>query len=395
MPVLVAKIGRYPLNHGAVGAIRSLGRLGVPVHAITEDRLTPAAVSRYLRSSFVWPTTGRENPDDLVEGLLDRGRRLGRPAILLPTDDEAAVLVAEHAGVLAERFILPKVPPALPRRLADKAGLHELCRTAGIPAPRSERPGSVEELLAHASAITYPVVLKNAAPWERLAHPAVTGTTIVHDEGEMRSIAGAWPAMPGVLVQEYLPADGAQDWMVGAYCGGASTCLVAFTGRKVRSWPPHAGVTTRAFTASNPTLTSMTAALCTSIGYRGVADLDWRFDPRDEEYKLLDFNPRVGAQFRLFETDAGIDVVRAHHLDLTGRPIPAGHQVDGRGFRVENLELPAALAYRRSRRGDALAVARGRTELAWLAVDDPLPAIAAAVRSAAPAAALLRRMLRR
>jgi hypothetical protein len=34
------------------------------------------------------------------------------------------------------------------------------------------------------------------------------------------------------------------------------------------------------------------------------------------EAMALDFNPRVGAQFRLFEDDAGSDVVRALHLDL-------------------------------------------------------------------------------
>lgn len=60
VPGLIVKIGNYPLHHGGVGAIRSLGRLGVPMYALTEDRWTPAAVSRYLRRAFVRPTTGRE-----------------------------------------------------------------------------------------------------------------------------------------------------------------------------------------------------------------------------------------------------------------------------------------------------------------------------------------------
>ncbi|NUO42057.1 MAG: ATP-grasp domain-containing protein, partial [Streptomyces sp.] len=48
VPGLIVKFGDYPLHHGGVGAIRSLGRLGVPMYAITEDRYTPAAASRYL-----------------------------------------------------------------------------------------------------------------------------------------------------------------------------------------------------------------------------------------------------------------------------------------------------------------------------------------------------------
>jgi len=37
-------------------------------------------------------------------------------------------------------------------------------------------------------------------------------------------------------------------------------------------------------------------------------DLDYRFDKRDGQYKLLDFNPRIGAQFRLLVDDNGLDV---------------------------------------------------------------------------------------
>ena len=140
VPGLVVKIGHYPLHHGGVGAIRSLGRLGVPVCAVTEDRRTPAALSRYLTGRFVWPTTGLESPERLTEGLLRIGRAIGRPAVLIPTDEEAAVLVAEHADALRERFLLPRLAAGLPRRLASKQGLHELCLAHGVPTPATASP---------------------------------------------------------------------------------------------------------------------------------------------------------------------------------------------------------------------------------------------------------------
>lgn len=66
VPLLFVKIGHYPPHHGGLGVIRSLGRLGVAVHAVTERRLTPAAVSRHLSGTAVWPTTRREDPAQLV-----------------------------------------------------------------------------------------------------------------------------------------------------------------------------------------------------------------------------------------------------------------------------------------------------------------------------------------
>ena len=164
-----------------------------------------------------------------------------------------------------------------------------------------------------------------------------------------------------------------------------SDCLVGFTGVKYRSWPPQFGVTTYARVVENPELADEATAFCSRIGYRGIVDLDWRLDRRDGRYRLLDFNPRVGAQFRLFETDAGIDVVRALHLDLTGRAVPPGRQRDGRGFVVENLDAPAILAYRRLRPSPgAVPHAEGRIEGAWFAWDDLMPFVVMAVRLLGP-----------
>lgn len=389
--VLVVKIGHYPLHQGGVAAIRTLGRVGVPVYAITESRFTPAAVSRYLRGRFVWPTDGSEDPRALVEGLLAIGRRIDGRVIALATDDEAAVLLAEHADALGDRFLVPDVPPTLPRALSDKFALHQLCVAHGVPSPVSDRPTSVDGLLSAAQQIGYPVVLKNAEPWARLRLPAVSSTTVVSSEESLRTLTATWRAMPQVLVQEYLArGDGPVDWMADTY-RDASGCGLTFTGVKVRSWPAGAGVATRAYAAANDEVEDLTNTFCRNLGYRGIADLDWRLDPVDGRYKLVDFNPRVGAQFRLFETEASVDVVRALHLDLTGRPIPTGEQVQGRGLRVENLDLPALWAHRAQR----VPVPRGHTELAWLAVDDPLPAATAVAFSAQAAVAMLGRGLRR
>jgi predicted ATP-grasp superfamily ATP-dependent carboligase len=127
----------------------------------------------------------------------------------------------------------------------------------------------------------------------------------------------------------------------------------------------------------NATLADQATAFCRHLGYHGIVDLDWRFDRRDGQYKLLDFNPRVGAQFRLFQNTDGTDVVRALHLDLTGRRVPPTDEVIGRRLIVENLDAAARLAYRSTATGSwASGPDRGGpTELAWSAPDDPLPTL--------------------
>ncbi|NGO67186.1 ATP-grasp domain-containing protein [Streptomyces boncukensis] len=391
VPGLIVKVGDYPLHHGGVGAIRSLGRLGVPMYAITEDRWTPAARSRYLREPIVWPTSGREPRGRLLAGLLRAGRRIGRPAVLIPTDEEAAVLIAEHQPELTEWFLFPRVRCDLPRRLASKQGLHELCVEHGVPSPASCAPRTFAEVERFAERARFPVVAKNRAAFERRRSPAVHGTTRIGGAEQLLVLARRWGERPGVVLQEYLPLEEAEDWIVHAYFGRDGEPLALFTGVKARSWPPHAGMTAAAYAVDNPELAALAAQFIKRLGFTGIIDLDWRFDRRDGQYKLLDFNPRMGAQFRLFENGAGVDVVRAQHLDLTGRAVPEGEQRDGWRYVVENIDPVARLAYRRGRGGPGYraphtpARARG-TELAWLAADDPLPAALMAARLLRPGA---------
>jgi D-aspartate ligase len=391
-PLLLVKIGSYPLHHGTVAAVRSLGRLGVPVYAVAEDRYAPVALSRYLAEGLRWPTTGAEATGELVAGLRRIGARIGRPAVALATDDEAALLLAAHRAELSDLFLLPAVDPSLPGRLADKLSLHALCREHGVPAPQTAVARSAGLLREAVDRIGLPVVVKNPEPWNRLAHPVVGNTTVLRDRADLAAVERILERRVGsrVLVQEYLPEAPVKqaqlaDWFTHVYCYADDRPPLVFTGVKLCSWPPGGGVTARGLSAPHPELAAAAARFCRAVGYRGVADLDWRRDARDGSLHLVDFNPRVGAQFQLFRTASGVDVVRALYLDLTGHPVPDGGQVDGRELVVEHLAAAAGAAGRLRGRPGPARPSPVRRESAWFAWDDPLPFAAATARFAAAA----------
>lgn len=90
---------------------------------------------------------------------------IGHPAIIIPMDDLSAVCVAENAASLARWFLLPQVPPQLPRQLANKASLHALCAKIGIPSVQSVVPDSIADVRAFAQGTAFPVVVKAAEQW--------------------------------------------------------------------------------------------------------------------------------------------------------------------------------------------------------------------------------------
>src|SRR5262249_30263414 len=106
-------------------------------------------------------------------------------------------------------------------------------------------------------------------------------------------------------------------------------------------------------------------------------------DRHDGKFKLLDFNPRLGMNFRMFDDQAGINVVRALHLDLTGRRVKRSPLVEGRTFIVEPYDLFACLSYLRRRMVTVrklLSSWHGSREFAWFSWRDPLPSFAMSIR---------------
>ncbi len=374
LPAVVLWASRFPLQHGCLGVYRSLGRAGVPVYAVIGDPHSPVAKSRYVRGTLLWQPHLGEGYPELIERLIDFGRRLGRRSLIVCTSDEMAVLVARHRADLTEHFILPDVDPELPAELADKRGLDTLGRRHGMATPAAVAVDTMTQLIALDAEMTPPLIVKSVALRGQVQ--SVENTTLVQTREDLLAMADAWTEPFGVVLQEYLPDEDCEDWFTHGYCDAHSRAQVVFTGRKVRTWPARGGATAAAYTAANPTLAELARTFCAAVGYRGVFDIDWRYDRRTGRYNLLDFNPRVGAQFRIFENDAGIDVVRAMHLDLSGRPVPNGHQIDGERFIVEPWDLASLLATR-SHPLDGMGGA-GRPRAAWLAFDDPMPVFAAA-----------------
>lgn len=382
-PVLVLKLDVNPWHHGALGIIRSLGRAGVPVHAVVESRTSPAGWSRYLRSRILWTP----DPDDVpavLEGLQEIGRALGSRPVLIPTDDAGAILVAEHAELLTPLFRFPNQPGDLPRRLASKERLTELCTLVGVPTPAIRTAASPADLVTSADGLAFPTVVKIAEPWHAGPDHGLKSTTIVADaEGlaEMADRLGS--GGPALLLQEYLPTESSEDWFfhghVGEDDGGAAVFRMSVTGRKMRSWPPTAGITTLGRAWDNPDLRATAEKFLAAVGYRGIVDLDFRLDRRTGQYHLLDANPRPGAQFAIARRSDGVDAARALHRELTGRPVAAQvAQSRDHALCVENydaLSVAWALAHRRlTPAGWRRSVARP-VELAWFARDDLAPVV--------------------
>ncbi|MEU6999717.1 ATP-grasp domain-containing protein [Nonomuraea sp. NPDC046570] len=379
VPALVMRLDDNIFHHGTLAVVRSLGRAGVEVHAVLEGRHAPVSRSRYLNRMHTWQGTER-TPAALVAELGAMAERIGRRALLIPVDDQGAIIVAEHAAALEPSFLLPRQSPTLPRRLADKAELAELCRRLGIAQPETRVIATLGDVASAVARLGLPLMAKWARPWLLPKGARLRSTSLVQRrEQAVRLLGQAGGHGSKLLFQRFVPDSPGSDWFFHGYFDENSSCLFGGTGRKERAYPARSGLTTFGRWLDNPTLEAVAHELGRALGYRGVLDLDFRHDPRSDAYYLLDFNPRLGAQFGLFRDGDDLDVVRALHLDLTGRQAGPPRAAYGRTYLVENYDTVPALYQRRSREitwRQWWGSVRGADELAWFSADDPRPFVA-------------------
>ena len=373
-PVVIFRSQFYP----ALNAVRSLGRLGVRVYCIDHDPQALGMMSRYCTKRIFW-NFDTNTPEASVEFLAKTAREIGERAVLLPMGDLRALFVSKYRDELSKWYLLPQPVPGSLERLYSKLSMYELCKSVGCPTPETLFPESVDQAVRESRDFQYPLVVK-AIDVERLEKRSGKRLAIVWKQSDLRGEYEALdePGFGNLVIQEYIPGEVHDSWVLGAYFGAKGDCLFAMTGKKFRQFPIHGGVTTLAETVSCPEMIEGISKVAKAAGYHGIVGADFRFDRRDGLWKLHDINPRAGANYRLFVDKNGLDVIRALYLDMTGQRIPEAEPDWGRRWLVEDKDLHALRDHLLEK---SLSVSawgrslRGIDELAHFSWDDLRPSL--------------------
>lgn len=305
-PLPVRDVGAVVLggDYQGLGIVRSLGRHGVPV-CVVDDERSIARLSRHSRSTERVADLGDET--GLVDELLALGRRRGLAGwVLYPTRDETVAALSRHRARLSTFFRVPTAPWEAVDWAWDKRNTYRLAEQVGVPAPRTWRPSTLEELEA----------IDGEPPWaikpaikEHFFYVTKAKAWRADSRAELRELYAKAVAIVGpgeVLVQELIPGDGRQQYAYGAlYADGRP--LATMVVRRRRQHPPEFGrASTYVETIEEPEVEALSERVLGSIGYDGLVELEFKRDPRDGRFKLLDFNARTWG-YHSIGAAAGVD----------------------------------------------------------------------------------------
>jgi len=277
-------IGAYA---NGLETVRSLGIEGIPTAVIVTRSTDIAQYSRWAVEGVSLPDFHRK-PSSLID-LLDQRCSDWKGWVLFPTNDDSLVQIARNSEKLSRHFRLISPPWEITRPLVRKDLIYQTAQELGIDLPVCY--GSVDSR-SPCDEIEYPVIVK---PLEGHRFYERFGSKLFFARGkdELRLALGEVErSQLDAHVYDFVPGPDSHFHNYSVYMDRNGEPVAEFSMKKIRKSPPLFGVCRVAETGSKAPLREPTIEMLRRIGWHGMANAEYKLDPRDGRYRLMEINGR-------------------------------------------------------------------------------------------------------
>lgn len=284
-------------TRNSLAIIRSLGSRNLEVAGGEVTHFATGFFSKYCRRQVVYPDPARY-PEKFTDYLLDVVKDGGYQAIFPVTDATVIPIIRDR-----ERFkrytLVPPPTYEILMKAVDKAQTVRIAQENSIACPET---WLVEEIGIEKvkSSFRFPVLIKPRRSF------GSRGLALCHSPDELVAMYPQVIAVYGpCLIQEYIPPGGEA---LGVYLllNDASELRALTVQRRLRSYPESGGPSTLRETVKAPQLVETALRLLRAMKWSGIAMVEFRIDPRDNQPKLMEVNPRWWGSLQL-SILAGVD----------------------------------------------------------------------------------------
>ena len=271
---------------------RSLGRRGVEVITGDEYAMTAASFSKYSVAEFRYPNPTKE-PDAFLDALEKvvlehKPEDEITPYVLMPIHKET-YLIARHRERFEPHIRVPVPQIEHIKQVHNKGTLAAYAMQKGLPIPRTWIPENMTHFESIAPQIKLPafVKLREAASGvgiRKVNTLDVLKTTFKEFVEHFKLKEKDYP-----IIQQAV--DGKDYCVTALFDHGKMAASMTYRG--LRAFPAERGATVMRETVEAAEMEKVAAELLGSIGWHGVAELDFRWEGTTKtQPKLIEVNPR-------------------------------------------------------------------------------------------------------
>lgn len=307
-------LGRYTTT--GMGIVRCLKQKKVPVIWIDSKPKHVGLYSRYCKG-LVSPSP-RDDPDIYIDFLLQIGEKLNHKGVLLPIRDIEVAIILKNRLKLEKFYHIQMADLSVTEKLLNKYIFHKILEELKIEGPKTYFPKSLSEVEKICKKITYPCILKPYHSGIFFLDFKIKLFKAESEEQLVQYYKKAQSRKHEVLIQEIIPGNARNMYGLNAYYDKTISSNGVFIYRRIREWPHEFGNGCYIEQVNVPELEPIINRLIKKIGYYGIVDAEFKKDPRDGKFKLIEINPRCWMQV-CFPAICGINYPCIAYLDAIGK----------------------------------------------------------------------------
>lgn len=297
-----------------LAAIRSLGRAGLRVIAVDDRESALGFRSRYAEPRLAPDRlTQRDRFVDLLRSLEE--------GVVFATHDDDLETIARADGL---QLVSPSPGWDVLARAQDKRKQVAAAERAQVPVPRTVDEASDD--------LELPVLVKpgdQTAFRRRFGVKAFPCATRAELEESFERAREFRP-----FVQEWIPGGDETLYTLGSYLRADGEALGLFSGRKLQQRPRGIGTARVAEACWVDEVVDQGLAVLRELGVWGISQVEFKRDPRDRRFKLIEVNPRLW-EWHGLAAACGVDLPVIAYRDVTGeRVAPVRMHSEGRRWAI-------------------------------------------------------------
>lgn len=297
----------------ALGIVRIYGDKGIPCVVLDSEKRNIARHSKYC-TEFV-----HYKEEELLESLMAMGDSCKyKDWLIIPTSDLQVRTVSENKSQLEQYFKVSTDSWENVEVFFNKTFTYKMACELSIDIPMTWFPQSLEDVKK--KAYVFPCIIKPAVVQDfyRETHKKVF---FCQNRDELISnYVKSLEIIPKdeIIIQDIIPGSSENQYSA-CFTYDKTRPIVQMVARRKRQHPIDFGnATTFAETVDNTHLIPIARKLLDRIGYKGICEVEFKYDIRDNKFKLLEVNPRTWKWHSIAEKSGSPFLLSLYDLLYTG-----------------------------------------------------------------------------
>lgn len=298
--------------------IRCLGRNKIPVVVMEYPQKNAYGLkSKYISEKHIVPYYKKEEKK-FLEYLINYAKKQDKKPVLFPSADQYVEFIDRNIKVLSKYYLIHQTKKNFLINLMDKQSLMDIASAHNMLIPETVLVD--ENFEKNISKIKFPCIIK---PFETTAFTKEFRKKVfeVADEQELRKYLDILKEKNiDVFVQQIIKGFDDHMYTFDFYANMDSKITHYTTAHKLRQWPINFGASVYTEQRYIPELVDSSIEFIEKIGYKGIGEIEYKYDDITKKYYLLEINVRT-TNFNVMLEKIGLNMPYIAYMDIIGRPI--------------------------------------------------------------------------